>query len=91
MQGNEPSPYWDPLEFIIDEAHNRGMELHAWLNPYRGHTSKSWGDLHSSHMCLTQPTADYCYEYSNYLWMDPGAQVVVDHLEDVIGDILARY
>ena len=36
-QGKAPDPYYDPLEFWIDEAHNRGLELHAWLNPYRAH------------------------------------------------------
>src|SRR5690554_1436658 len=34
-QGDSPQPYYDPLEFWIEEAHKRGMELHAWLNPYR--------------------------------------------------------
>lgn len=34
-EGKAPDPYWDPLEFAIEEAHKRGMELHAWLNPYR--------------------------------------------------------
>lgn len=34
-EGKAPNPYWDPLEFAIQEAHKRGMELHAWINPYR--------------------------------------------------------
>ncbi len=34
-EGVAPDPYWDPLEFVIEEAHKRGIELHAWLNPYR--------------------------------------------------------
>lgn len=38
--GKAPSPYWDPLQFMIEESHARGMELHAWLNPYRVTTSK---------------------------------------------------
>ena len=38
--GKAPEPYWDPLQFMIDETHKRGMELHAWLNPYRVTTSK---------------------------------------------------
>ena len=37
--GKAPEPYWDPLQFMIDESHRRGMELHAWLNPYRVTTS----------------------------------------------------
>lgn len=35
QEGKAPDPYWDPLEFVVEEAHKRGMELHAWLNPYR--------------------------------------------------------
>ena len=38
-QGTAPFPYYDPLEFAIDEAHKRGMELHAWFNPYRAERS----------------------------------------------------
>ena len=34
-EGKAPDPYWDPLSFVIEEAHKRGMELHAWMNPYR--------------------------------------------------------
>jgi len=37
QQGKAPEPYYDPLEFWIEEAHNRGLELHVWLNPYRAH------------------------------------------------------
>ncbi|MBQ1800708.1 MAG: family 10 glycosylhydrolase, partial [Prevotella sp.] len=35
VQGQAPSPYWDPLEWMVEECHKHGMELHAWINPYR--------------------------------------------------------
>ena len=38
VQGRVPSPYWDPMQFMIDECHKRGMEFHAWINPYRAQT-----------------------------------------------------
>ena len=38
-QGTPPSPFYDPLQFAVDEAHKRGMELHAWFNPYRADRS----------------------------------------------------
>ena len=38
VQGQAPTPMWDPLQFMIDECHKRGMELHAWINPYRAQT-----------------------------------------------------
>lgn len=39
--GKAPSPYWDPLQYMVDECHKRGMELHAWLNPYRVTTARN--------------------------------------------------
>src|ERR1044071_9502940 len=46
QQGKAPDPYYDPLEFWIKEAHQRGLELHVWLNPYRAHhtTGKAISD-----------------------------------------------
>ena len=38
QQGLPPQPYWDPLAWMVDECHRRGMELHAWINPYRAKT-----------------------------------------------------
>ena len=39
VQGQAPEPYWDPMQFMIEECHKRGMEFHAWINPYRVKTS----------------------------------------------------
>ena len=39
VQGKAPEPYWDPMQFMIDECHKRGMEFHAWINPYRTKTT----------------------------------------------------
>lgn len=39
VQGKVPEPYWDPMQFMIEECHKRGMEFHAWINPYRVKTS----------------------------------------------------
>lgn len=51
VQGQAPSPFWDPLQWMIDECHKRGMELHAWINPYRAKT-KSTLTLASSHIAI---------------------------------------
>jgi len=88
-QGTPPNPQWDPLQYIITEAHNRGIEVHAWLNPYRANTAGNWNGLASNHMANVY--RQYAYPYNNLLWMDPGAQVVVDHLVRVIDDIVRRY
>jgi len=87
-QGTAPSPLWDPLSFLVNEAHSRGIEVHAWLNPYRANLSPNWTGLASNHMANVY--RQYAYPYGNYLWMDPGAQVVVDHLVRVIQDIINR-
>lgn len=44
-QGQPPSPFYDPLQFALDEAHARGIEVHVWLNPYRGATEVRWYDF----------------------------------------------
>jgi len=87
-QGTAPSPLWDPLTFTIAEAHARGIEVHVWLNPYRANLAANWVGLAPNHMANRY--RQYAYPYSTYLWMDPGAQVVVDHLVSVITDIVTR-
>ncbi len=54
-QGKAPSPMWDPLEFAVAEAHKRGMELHAWFNPYRSVRNTGTYSQHSSHVSVTNP------------------------------------
>ena len=88
-QGVAPDPYYDPLEFTVTEAHSRGIEVHAWLNPYRASLSPDTDGLDPSHACIQ--LSQYCYSYDNYMWLDPGAPEVVDHLVSVIQDIITRY
>ena len=53
-QGQRPEPYWDPLRWIVAECHKRGMELHAWINPYRAKT-KTTRELSPSHITMRHP------------------------------------
>jgi uncharacterized lipoprotein YddW (UPF0748 family) len=87
--GQAPSPAWDPLAFIISEAHQRNIEVHAWLNPYRARTSGSTYTLASNHMAKRFPT--YAYTYNKYIWMDPGASDVQQFILNVTDDIVRRY
>jgi len=82
------SPGWDPLVFAVDEGHQRGIEVHAWINPYRGMTNAavSVADNHVSKML-----PDRVYPYGTQLWMDPGAPEVRAHILDVVRDIVTRY
>lgn len=87
--GEPPLPYYDPLEFAIQEAHKRGLELHAWFNPYRaGHpTNKS--PYSPDHISKTNP--EFVHEYGEFLWLDPGVPEAKQHTIDVIMDVVERY
>ncbi|MFV8225367.1 glycoside hydrolase family 10 protein [Christiangramia aquimixticola] len=87
--GKAPTPYYDPLEFWINEAHKRGLELHVWLNPYRAHhtTGKEIGE---NSIVKTNP--ELVIELKNGMWwMDPGSKKVQDHSAAVVRDIVKRY
>jgi len=85
-QGKDPG--YDPLAFAIKEAHARGIEVHAWLNPYRAKASLSSTAV-APHVSIT--LSQYAYPYGSYLWMDPGAKAVEDHVVQVVLDIVKRY
>ena len=87
-QGVAPDPFWDPLQFMIDECHARGMELHAWLNPYRV-TSNDQEQLHPDHLYFKKP--EIFKRYGKQLYFDPGEPEAVAHTVKVIADIVSRY
>ena len=88
--GNAPKPYWDPLQFMIDECHKRGMELHAWLNPYRVTTSPN-EKLAPSHLFHKEPQRFVKYKGDNKMYFDPGLPENRKFIEDVVMDIVNRY
>jgi len=87
-QGVAPNPYYDPLEFAITEAHRRGIELHAWYNPYRAAVSLT-SPMSSTHMCIQ--ISKYCYVYGTNKWMDPGSAEVQNRTYEAIMDVVRRY
>lgn len=87
-RGKAPSPHWDPLQFAIDEAHKRGMELHAWLNPYRISTNAN-EVLPQSHIAAREPWRTF--KYDNKLFFDPGIPENRKYIEGVVRDIVGRY
>lgn len=88
VQGQAPNPYWDPLQFMIEECHKRNMELHAWINPYRAKTNLS-SPLAASHIYNLRP--ERFIEYDNKLFFDPGIPENREHICKVITDIVSRY
>ncbi|WP_417444736.1 glycoside hydrolase family 10 protein [Joostella sp.] len=88
-QGIAPSPYYDPLEFWIEEAHKRGIELHVWLNPYRAHHSKN---NEISDVSIVKKNPELVVELENGMWwMDPSLEETKAHSLAVVKDIVRRY
>lgn len=89
-QGKAPSPYWDPLAWMVKECHKRNMELHAWINPYRAkHGSTNVSALASDHVAIKQP--ELCFVYGNLIILNPGLQEAADYTCRVAADIVRRY
>ena len=84
------APGYDPLAFAIQEAHKRGMELHAWMNPYR--VTSSGTDLNSlvsSHPARKNPS--WVIKYNNKMYYDPGNPDVVDYLVKTVKEVVDKY
>ena len=88
-QGKAPEPYYDPLDFWIEEAHKRGIELHAWLNPYRAHHVVG-GEVTDVSIVKKRPDLVVKLE-SGYWWLEPTKQGTQDHSYNVVMDIVNRY
>ncbi len=87
-QGQAPEPLYDPLAFAVAEAHARGIELHAWFNPFRAkHASTS--NLAENHVANRHP--EWVRTYGRQLWLDPGEPAVIDYVMDVLRDMVERY
>jgi len=86
-QGTPPNPLWDPLQFAVQQAHARGMELHAWINPYRA--KQSTPTLAANHVAILHP--DWVFVAGSATLLNPGLPLVRKYLTDVIGDIANRY
>lgn len=88
-QGKAPDPYYDPLSFWIEEAHNRGMELHVWLNPYRAH-HLTGGEVSPYSFVKKHPELVVKLKDGQY-WMDPSKKEVQAHSAAVVKDLVKRY
>ncbi len=88
-EGEAPDPFWDPLEFAIDACHERGMELHAWINPYRARAGGT--SNHPTHVINTHPEWIVTYGASSKKVLNPGLPEVRAHVENVIMDIVTGY
>lgn len=87
-QGRAPQPYWDPLDWMVSQCHKRGMELHAWINPFRAKT-KGTKELATSHPYLQHPGR--FFEYDGLVLFDPGLHENRRYICSIAADIVRRY
>ncbi|MBB2744286.1 UNVERIFIED_ORG: uncharacterized lipoprotein YddW (UPF0748 family) [Microbispora rosea subsp. rosea] len=81
-------PGWDPLPFLVEEAHKRGLQFHAWFNPYRAADSAS-SKLPAGHPALLHP--DWTVKHEGKLYYNPGLPQVRDWVTKVVTDVVKRY
>jgi len=79
---------FDPLEFVVSEAHKRGILVHAWFNPYRAYHPAA-RTMSDDHVARRKPTA--VRQYGRYMWLDPTNPEAQRHSLDVIEDVVRRY
>jgi uncharacterized lipoprotein YddW (UPF0748 family) len=88
-QGQEPNPYYDPLQFMIEETHKRAMEFHAWMNPYRAVFNVNRSSISPNHVTKLFP--QWFLTYGSTRYFDPGLPEVRDHVNKVVRDLVERY
>ena len=89
QQGVAPNPFYDPLQFAVEETHKRGMELHAWFNPYRAVRSVGSYTLSPNHVSIQHP--DWILTFGTLKMLDPGLPQVRDYVARIVTDITRRY
>ena len=89
VQGKPPSPYWDPLEWMIKESKKRGFEFHAWLNPYRADFKIGSASIARSHITRTHP--HWFLVYGDKKYFDPALMETHQWTVKIVKDIVSRY
>jgi uncharacterized lipoprotein YddW (UPF0748 family) len=88
-QGKAPEPFYDPLQLAVDEAHKRGMELHAWFNPYRA--VKNVGDYVVSDFHVSKVNPEWILNFENYKMLDPGIPKVKEYIASIVEEVIKNY
>lgn len=88
-QGRAPDPLYDPLEFVIRECRERGLDIHVWINPYRAIRDTALYKASPGH--ITQLHPEWFLTYGNTMYFDPGLPETRDHVARVVSDIVRRY
>ncbi len=90
QSGTAPMNDFDPLPFMIETAHERGMEFHAWLNPYRASMdNQDPSSFAPNHIMNQHP--DWCFKYGKRYILNPGIPEVRDHVNQIVAEIVSKY
>jgi uncharacterized lipoprotein YddW (UPF0748 family) len=87
--GQSPYPYYDPLKFMIEEAHQRGFEFHAWFNPYRALVDVEKSGVDSASLVFHKP--EWFVKYGNNMYFNPGLPEARMHTINVIMEVVHQY
>lgn len=88
-QGVPPSPYYDPVEFMVEECHARNMEFHAWFNPFRALSHTQFSSVAASNLLNHRPEWFFTYGISKYF--DPGVPETRHYLVRVVMEVVRKY
>lgn len=83
------SPGYDPLKYMVVESHKRGMEFHAWMNPFRAISHKRFSSVAADNVALIRP--EWCFDYGERTYLNPGIPEVRDYLVEVIMEVVKNY
>ncbi|WP_040712803.1 family 10 glycosylhydrolase [Paenibacillus curdlanolyticus] len=87
VQGKDPG--YDPLAYLVDETHRRGMAFHAWFNPFRASTDASTASLAASHVAKQHP--EWIVNSGGKLYINPGIPAARQHIIDAIMEVVDQY
>jgi len=88
-QGLAPRPYYDPLEFMIEKCHERNMEFHAWMNPFRAISHKRFSSVCAQNIVNKHP--EWTFQYGERVYLNPGIPAVRDYLLRVVMEVVRNY
>lgn len=89
VQGSPPTPYYDPLQFMVEETHKRNMVFHAWINPYRAEFNLKDDLTSATHITRLHP--EWFITYGEKKYFDPGNPAAREYVVDVVTDVVKRY
>ncbi|MFM7022723.1 MAG: glycoside hydrolase family 10 protein [Flavobacteriales bacterium] len=83
------APNYDPLKFMVEQCHQRNMEFHAWLNPFRAVSSTQFSSVSSDNLYNKHP--EWFFKYGSSIYFNPGVKEARQHILNVVGEIVNNY